>query len=524
MSVNLVREPLKLDRMIGTENLQTLVKDDMVVPDSKPDIGRVLSVGAKINITDKEIIQGKIVVDGVVNFTILYVPVESDQPLHSLQAAANFSQNIEMDDIDGMMKPEVDFNVEYIDYDIMNERKISLQAVLNLTGKVFKSDEIDILKDVEGMEDLQVLKDVMSYNNSVGSNSSQTVLRETYELAEDTPEIFEILKVDGSAVPSEMRVTEGKVIVGGNINLTILYATEEPRNPVNELKHEIPFTHFIEMPKALADMDCKVDLKVDDIFTDIKENLEEQKKVYDVEIVIKAFAEVYDQGEREVLLDLYSPYRNLNIQKSNLKYSKNVGRDSSQTVVKETLDVLDDYPSIFKVCNVDANSMVTDYRLLDNKVIIEGFVEANVVYIADNDEMEMYSFKEEIPFRHFIEMPGINENMEAYVKANLDNINYSSINSKQVETKFSLTFYGEISEEYEKEIVVNLEDLGEIDEEDNRASITVYFVQEGDTLWEIAKRYNTTVKEILEANDIEDPDMIMPGDQIIIQKTYEYKF
>jgi hypothetical protein len=523
VAVNLVRETLKLDRIVGVENLQTLIEEDVVVPDSKPDISRILSVEGKVIILDKEIMQNKILVDGVVNFEILYALAGSEQPLHSMKASANFNQSIEMNDIDALMTPEVECKLEHIDYSIMNERKVSMQAVLNLTGRVFKTDKVDVLKGAEGIEDMQALKDKIKYDNLVGSNSAQTVLRETFEMAEDTPEIFQVLQTKGFVVVNETKLTDGKVIIGGNIKLSILYATEEPRNPVYEVNHELPFTHFVEVPKALEDMDCKTDLMIGDIFTEVKKNLEEQNKVYDMEVVLKAHVEVFDKEEKEVLLDAYSPSRNLNLQKSRLKFTRKVGKDSAQTVIKETLDLPDGHPSIFKVFTVNAKPTVTDYRIVEEKNIVEGFIKVTVLYVANTEEMQVYSFNEEIPFRHFVEMPGIKDHMDSNIKVNIEEINFSSINSKQVECKLNLGLYAEISEGCEKEVIVNLEDLGEENKEDNRASITIYFVQKGDTLWEIAKRYNTTVREILEANDIENPDEIMPGDRIIIQKTYKYK-
>jgi LysM repeat protein len=39
-------------------------------------------------------------------------------------------------------------------------------------------------------------------------------------------------------------------------------------------------------------------------------------------------------------------------------------------------------------------------------------------------------------------------------------------------------------------------------------------VVEGDTLFKIAKNYNTTVEELVKLNEIKDPDLIYPG-QII---------
>ena len=38
-----------------------------------------------------------------------------------------------------------------------------------------------------------------------------------------------------------------------------------------------------------------------------------------------------------------------------------------------------------------------------------------------------------------------------------------------------------------------------------------YTVKKGDTLWKIAKKYNTTVEKLVELNNIEDPDVIITG-------------
>ena len=43
-----------------------------------------------------------------------------------------------------------------------------------------------------------------------------------------------------------------------------------------------------------------------------------------------------------------------------------------------------------------------------------------------------------------------------------------------------------------------------------------YFVQRGETLFAIAKRYQTTVHAIVAANRLEDPNAICPGQALII--------
>ena len=44
----------------------------------------------------------------------------------------------------------------------------------------------------------------------------------------------------------------------------------------------------------------------------------------------------------------------------------------------------------------------------------------------------------------------------------------------------------------------------------------LYTIQKGDTLWNLAKKYKTTIDTLVKLNDIEDPDSIYAGDKIMI--------
>ena len=42
MSLDLVREIIKENRVVSRESVQIIIENDIIVPDTKPDIGRVL--------------------------------------------------------------------------------------------------------------------------------------------------------------------------------------------------------------------------------------------------------------------------------------------------------------------------------------------------------------------------------------------------------------------------------------------------------------------------------------------------
>ncbi len=62
-------------------------------------------------------------------------------------------------------------------------------------------------------------------------------------------------------------------------------------------------------------------------------------------------------------------------------------------------------------------------------------------------------------------------------------------------------------------------DLGWMDTDAIRLveSQTIYVVQKGDTLSSIASKYNTTYQRLAEINNIDNPDLIYPGQKIIIK-------
>lgn len=50
------------------------------------------------------------------------------------------------------------------------------------------------------------------------------------------------------------------------------------------------------------------------------------------------------------------------------------------------------------------------------------------------------------------------------------------------------------------------------------SEVITYVVKAGDTLWDIAKSFNTTINQIMRDNDIRNPSRLMPGDELKIKK------
>ena len=121
----------------------------------------------------------------------------------------------------------------------------------------------------------------------------------------------------------------------------------------------------------------------------------------------------------------------------------------------------------------------------------------------------------ELPFQQVVKIPELQSNMNAVTNIEIEKVDYKLIGGNQLQITVEMIVNTTNSEE----LVLNSIKNVELTEEalPKMPSIIVYYVKSGDTLWNIAKRYQTKVEDIKAINDLKD-DVIYPNQQLIIQK------
>ena len=113
--------------------------------------------------------------------------------------------------------------------------------------------------------------------------------------------------------------------------------------------------------------------------------------------------------------------------------------------------------------------------------------------------------------------------MEVETELHIDDIDYNLINPDQVEVRLNIGASSIVRKKVEKEILINVEDTGETIDI-SKAQHYRLFYPTGRYALKIAKRYHTTVEELMNANEIEDPNRLVPGERLFIQKNVFHQF
>lgn len=519
MSLELVREAIKVNRAISQEATQTVIENDIIVPDTKPDISRILLLDGDTHLESTEITDGEIQVKGAVRYNILYIADDDERSIKSINSSSAFEYSFDMPNIKPGMNCRVKCSVEHADYEILNGRKINIKAILAFEGKAASEEEYFAVSDIKGLDGVQILRKNMPINYSLGSSEYEFEIKELVEVPLGKPSIREILRNDVKIVDKDYKAADNKVIVKGAVNVSTLYIADDEARSVQFMEYELPFTQFVDLDEMTEDAACEVYYRIGDYRLEAAEDSDGELRNIISEIGIKAEVSGYAKRNTEIIADAFSTRSVLNLEKETFTMEDYPAESKSQVMLKETIVIDEESPGISEIFNVLSKPALTGYRIEDNKVTIEGVVKCSALYLANDSEQPIVSYEQEVPLRHTVEMEGIHEGMSCDIDLDMVHCNYSMISSDEIEIRLAVGANVRVIDEVTATVVGKVNELPLDDKRAaSRPSITIYFTQPGDTLWNVAKRYHITMEDIRSFNGLGENEEIEPGQQIMIPR------
>ncbi len=514
MAMELIKENIECEQLLTENFCDTVVKAEYVIPDTHPDVNQVLMLDAKPCIISKEVMQDKILVEGQIEYTLLYLAKEEESTgIYSTNYTGKFSNYIDVPGAEHKMLCDSDCYIEHIECIIVNERKVSIEGIVKLKAEVYKNYDFMVIRDVTGSEDIQMLKNPSTMDKIVGTVSGDLVAKCHMQIPMDNPQIGSILKCDVKVHKKETKVMEGKISISTNALITVLYRGKDSTEIVY-MEEDVSVDKELELREVNPTMDSYSNFKVDAMEFNVKEDDLGENRIIDVEALIKSDTKVMYKEEMDIIQDAYSPSALMQMSKKDYQLNVMHGHSTCQNIVKGTIELNNNNPKVSKIVMCCGKVCVTDKKLVEDKVIVEGVLNVEVLYKTFDEEKYLCTVNEEIPFNYAVEVPGCKIDMQCIAKISLENVE-ASIELNNIDIKALIEIYARVNYLTRKEFLVDMEPIeGEIPKK--KASLTIYVVQHGDTLWKIAKKYYTTIESLVKLNEIEDVDVIKVGDKLII--------
>lgn len=519
MSNELIKSQLVIDKNIGKETTQILLEGDIIVPDIKPDMSVILQTDSNVVISRLELTNDRVNFIGKLDISLLYLARGSEKPIHSITLTEQIDDFINIEGVTKDMYGESIAIIKNIDYKMLNDRKVNYRAVVEVSVQTFSFESFEVIKDIGNIKEEQCLKKTVCINRNVENKEDSFVVKDEISIPIGKPSIRELLQTSITVNNKEARVSLGKVFISGELIVTILYKGDNDNSVVEFLETEVPFNGSVSVDAAKDDMFADVSLVVKEKLMQIKPDSDGEDRVIDIEATILNHIRIFNQENLTLLEDAYIINKNLDVSKKKIKYPKLICKNKNQTQIKEIVLLDDQAPLMFQIYRISGVAHLESINVLDDKVIVDGLIETNILYVAEDDNTPLFCYKTIIPFKQVIETKGSRKNMNVNIQSNIEHVGFNMLSGKEVEVRFLISFNAYVTADMELNVITDI-DISDMDDEylDSFSSITAYSVQQGDTIWKIAKRYNTTLDEIVEMNNIENVNMLSVGQKILILK------
>ena len=161
--IEAVKENLCINRVVGNKTFQIIIEGDSIIPDTKPDILKDIAGKGNVCIYKKEILDGKIRLDGNVNIYLMYL-ADSDE-----QSTRAFNSNI-----------DETVQIKNIETNVINGRKVGFRVTLAVDAKVFLNEDEEVIKEIRGIDDIQMQMNSIQMNSLVRTKYHKSYSKRNY--------------------------------------------------------------------------------------------------------------------------------------------------------------------------------------------------------------------------------------------------------------------------------------------------------------------------------------------------------
>lgn len=504
MVVDTIKENLCVNKLVATKKEVILVEGDMIVPDSKPDILNTICTSGVVCIYKKEVLEEKVRIDGNINTYIMYMADDSKDKVRGLTTSLDFSESIQIANCKEGMNCKLNTKLKSIEAKVINGRKVGIKAAIEIEINIYSNEEVEIVNNVQNAEDIQILKEDLKVNSLVGMGDTKIYAKDTVNI-DNVDNLAEILKADVAIGEKDVKISYNKILTKSEASIKIMYLTED--NRINNITAKIPVVGFIDIPNVTEENMCDVDYEIKNIV--LKPNSAEEHSIY-IELEISAAATVYEEKEINLIQDLYSPSENLTFNKKRITTitNKKTIRETKQVREKVNIEGIENR----SIIDVDVVPMIEKENQLNNKINYEGELELR--FILSNSDLQVDNRVVKIPFNYTVEEQcgddNINRNMEMEITNQDFIVQEGGVVNSNIDITMNLNSYRSAN----MNIIDEIQTDGEREAEDY--SILMYIVKKDDTLWKIAKRFGSTVEDIVRINGIEDENKIYPDQKLFI--------
>ena len=440
--MELIKRNIHMDRVKRSTVMQFTMEEDLNLPEDKPDISTLNLEKGEVVI--EEICPGtdEVTVRGKLGYAILYHTRESGSSLVLLGGALPFEERIRMEGVLPSDTVTVEGTVEDFTVNMINSRKLSLQALILLSARIEEIYDEELPVGIQGedteagveyrIEPMEVTQ-LAICKNDIFRKKEEIPLPSSY------PNIYQILWSNISLRDVEFKPQEEKLAIQGDIQIFVLYEAEGEDRAIRSYETTLPLNGSLEC------QGCREDLLPDIRYTllrqepgqqtlTIQPDLDGEERILGMECALELNIRLYEEEQIDILRDIYGVKNEVIPDTRQTSVRQLLTRITGKTKITDHAGTNIDGP-ILQILHSEGTASIDHRDITEDGIRLQGSIDLTVLCITEKDETPYVSTRIQIPYEYLLSVPGIGDTDQAEVHCEMEQLQVNLIDGEEVDVK-----------------------------------------------------------------------------------------
>ncbi len=477
---------------------------ETVVPDHDPDVARIVDVSACLLLQDQSVADGRLTASGSVALTLLYLSEETTG-LRALEYRIPYEHRADLPD--GCTDACLEGSVCHVEARLLNPRKFFTRLDVDWRITPYRAITLATCSEISEREDYSIQTLCETYDVSLirSLKKSEFVFADELTLPGGKETIAELLRSHILLRLTEAKPLGSKLVLKGAVCLSLLYAGES--GTLFTYAEELPFSQIMDRATGGAEGDdLSAALALAD--SEIRIGTDSDRSV-SVRLLLNSFVVCRSTQSVCCISDLYSTSCELDAQMESVALWR---APVQSTVTQSVREQLNTGTEVTRVLSVDVCFSGAGTRREGERAVFFASAAVTLLYLDEADTplslRRRLDISADAPYESDVQVC-----MEAVCAEEVT----ANINPDGVELRFPARF---LLTRTESHYCACLSRLSIQQRDGSDAPLLVLrALEEGETLWDVAKQYRTTVETILNANELSESSVLEAGRMLLIPRS-----
>lgn len=482
MELKLTQNTVTAASRLCDTKLELPIETEILIPDYMPEVFKIIKTFVYPIVLQKQIQAERLLLDGYFRVEIFYQG--DDQHLCSMEQKVPFSKQMECKNAESEQEDIwVNGEVQYINCRAVNQRRLDVRGAYQFSISILAMQPREVITGMEGM-DTQYKTDPVKAVEILRSPEKQFTVEEDI-LLEGNPET--VLHTENVPYIREVKTVSDRVVIRGVLESSVIYRNE---NGLQKVKKELEFNQIVDM-KQVKETD-EFQVSVSPIGCTISA-AEGETSGYWISVTCILSVRAMRQKEFTAVTDAFSTgyqeactYKEMVMESLMERLTNKVEVKTQGTLQGGNIKILDCFATCF----------TPELAQQENtgETLIQGKAVAHLICMNELGEIECYDkiCEYTLPKKYAEEK----QNLDAFLTARCVSI-HAVKNDEFATAELEIQVQGYVLKKDKIQVLEQMECKEPI-EKDEQVALRIYYADQGERVFDIAKRYHASPEQIAE--------------------------